>query len=145
MDRITNQTIEHRAARIVDLRNRLALESDRDRSDELRSKIEIERFRLAVLLAGQFRVTRDDRGTLRMFLGDEPVPANSAYLDHLLSNSRMTVRPGQSVSVATSFAVDVIDEALGAVNHMLAVSQDLRRQLNRFLRIALSLRDKACA
>lgn len=160
MNAISESVIAYRAERVVDLRRRLARETDPKRCEELQRDLDCERRELALILLQDskpeqsgwdwFTVMRDERGTLKLQMRNVCLPVNPAYVEHLLSQLKIAVPAKGLAVVSPSFAVDAIEEALGRVNFDIAVADDLKRRLAFFHRVAESLSsqddsDKACA
>ena len=160
MDFITERVIAYRADRVVDLRTRLATETDPQRRKQLQTELDCERRELALILLQEsrpeeggwdwFTVRRDEHGTLKLQLQNLYLPVNPAYVEHLLRELRITVPVKGLAVVSPSFAIDAIEEAMGQVNFDIAVADDLKRRLAFYHRIAESLSSqddsaKACA
>ena len=159
MNSVPERLTACRAGRIVDLRNLLAHETDPWRLADLEIEIDRERRELALLLhelkssehgAESFHVRRDEHGTLTLHLRRVCLPVNSPYVEHLLGELKFAVPAKGLAAVCPAFAQDAIEEALAQVNYHIAVSNDLRRRLAFFHRIAESLStksedEKACA
>ena len=152
MNLATERLIASRACRIVDLRTRLARENDPWRLADLEIEIDRERRELVLLLHDQkpekqgaesFTVRRSEDGTLSIHLRRVCLPVNSAYLEHLVGESKIVVPPKGFVAVSPAFAQDAIEEAVAQVNHDIAVSTDLRRRLAFFHRLAESFMTKS--
>lgn len=149
-----------RVDRIVDLRTRLALETDPEVRRGLQAEIEGERLDLALLFLGEdpkeprggdgFSLRRDEHATLMLYLHHRVLPVNSAYLEHRLDELGIAVPAKGVAAVSPTFALDAIEEALSQVVYDLVASQDLRRRLLFYRRIAESFAsrgkdEKACA
>jgi len=145
-----------RIDRIVDLRRRLSTETHPLHREKLEADLGEERRGLALLLASDdqdwnwFYVKRDEHGTLSLHLRRVCLPVNSAYVEHLLGESKVTVPPKGWAVVGPAFAMDAIEEALAQVNYDVIVAGDLRRRLTYFHRVAETLAsetgdEKACA
>jgi len=160
MDFITERVIAYRADRVVDLRTRLATETDPQRRKQLQTELDCERRELALILLQEsrpeeggwdwFTVRRDEHGTLKLQLRNLTLPVNPAYVEHLLAQLRITVPVKGLAVVSASFAIDAIEEALGQVEHDIDMADDLKRRLAFYQRVAESLRsqgdgDRACA
>ncbi len=160
MNFISERVIAYRADRVVDLRNRLVHETDSKRRDELQTELDCERRELALVLLQDskpeqcgwdwFTVRRDEHGTLKLHMRNLCPPVNPAYVEHLLSQLKITVPVKGLAVVSPSFAIDAIEEAMGQVNFDIAVADDLKRRLAFYHRIAESLSSqddsaKACA
>jgi len=152
--------IARRVDRIVDLRTRLARETDPTVRERLEAEVEGERRELALLFLEEdkqeppggdgFILRRDEHGTLELTLRRVVLPVNSAYLEYRLAELHLSVPAGGAVVVSPAFALDAIEEALAQVNHDVAASEDFRRRLLFFRRVAESFASrggsgKACA
>jgi hypothetical protein len=101
MDFISERVIGYRADRVVDLRRRLATETDPKRRNEIQTELDCERRELALVLLKDsrpeqsgwdwFTVTRDEHGTLKLQLRNLCLPVHAAYVEHMLSQLKITV------------------------------------------------------
>ncbi len=152
--------IARRVDRIVDLRTRLARETDQEVRERLQAEVEGERLDLALLFLEEderephggdgFTLRRDEHGPLKLSLRRVVLPVNSAYLEHRLAELRIAVPAGGAVVISPAFALDAIEEALSQANHDVAASEDFRRRLSFLRRVAESFAsrggsEKACA
>lgn len=150
MTHIAERVIGYRADRVVDLRDRLADETDPKRRDELQAEIDRERRELALILLKEskpehcgwdwFTVRRDEHGTLKLQLRNITLPVNPAYVESLLQEFGIAVPVNGTAVVNPTFAIDAIEEAMGRVRFDMTVAHDLTRRLTFFYRVASSLK-----
>ncbi len=160
MNSPSESMIARRVDRIVDLRTRLARETDEKVRERLEAEVEGERRDLALLFLDEdkqephggdgFTLRRDEHGTLKLNLRSVVLPVNSAYLEHRLAELHVAVPAGGPVVISPAFALDAIEEALAQANHDVAASEDFHRRLLFFRRVAESFAsrggsEKACA
>lgn len=136
------------AERIVHLRNRLDAETDPSQRREIEIELDFERRALAHLLYEEgrgasgwtgFRMSHDADGTYALRLRDHILPVNSAYLEHMLKERRVTLRTGSEMIVSAELAQDAIVEAIASMNYAIASIEALKRRLAFFHRVAEAL------